>query len=69
MSKDVVSVDGKEVAVREDTAKAFRGVRWMAVVLAIFAVIMIFAALAVLTPWFRSGVEVTRPSTNDTSVR
>jgi hypothetical protein len=28
MSKDVISVDGEDVVVREDTAKAFRGVNW-----------------------------------------
>ena len=28
MAKDVISVDGKDVVVREDTAKAYRGVNW-----------------------------------------
>ena len=28
MAKDVISVDGKDVEVREDTAKAYRGVNW-----------------------------------------
>ena len=69
MSKDVITNDGQEVVVREDTAKAFRGVKWMTVVLAIFAAIMIFVALAVFTPWFRRGIEVSRPATNDANMR
>lgn len=28
MSKDVIHVHGQDVVVREDTAKAFRGVHW-----------------------------------------
>lgn len=28
MSKQVISVDGEDTLVREDTAKAFRGVHW-----------------------------------------
>ena len=28
MAKDVISVDGEDVEVREDTAKAYRGVNW-----------------------------------------
>ncbi|CAN5746811.1 hypothetical protein BH24ACI3_BH24ACI3_09460 [soil metagenome] len=28
MSKQVITVDGEEEVVREDTAKAFRGVHW-----------------------------------------
>ncbi len=28
MSKDVINVQGEDVVVREDTAKAFRGVHW-----------------------------------------
>ncbi len=39
MSKDVINVDGKDVAVREDTAKAFRGVNWALVSVAGFVII------------------------------
>ncbi len=39
MSKDVINVDGKDVIVREDTAKAFRGVKWALVSIAAFVVI------------------------------
>jgi hypothetical protein len=39
MSKDVINVDGKDVVVREDTAKAYRGVNWALISIAAFAVI------------------------------
>jgi hypothetical protein len=28
MSKEVISIEGEDVVVREDTAKAYRGVNW-----------------------------------------
>lgn len=43
MSKQVILVDGEERLVREDTAKAFRGVYWA--FLSIAAFILIAAAL------------------------
>ena len=39
MSKDVIHVDGEDVVVREDTAKAFRGVNWALVSIAAFIII------------------------------
>lgn len=48
MSKQVITVDGKEHAVREDTAKAFRGVHW--------ALISIAAFLAIMFALFVGGV-------------
>lgn len=39
MSKQVISVDGQDVAVREDTAKSFRGVHWAFLSLAAFILI------------------------------
>lgn len=46
MAKDVISVDGKEIVVREDTAKSYRFVVWgittAAIGLAIMAIL--FAA-------------------------
>ena len=46
MAKDVINVDGKDVVVREDRAKAFRFVHWgiatAAIALALMAVL--FAA-------------------------
>lgn len=43
MSKQVITVDGEETLVREDTAKAFRGVHWA--LLSIAAFILIAALL------------------------
>ncbi len=43
MSKQVISVDGQDTVVREDTAKAFRGVHWA--LLSIGAFILIAALL------------------------
>jgi hypothetical protein len=43
MAKDVINVDGKEVVVREDTAKAYRFVHWgvatAAICLALMAIL------------------------------
>lgn len=39
MSKDVIQVDGEDVVVREDTAKAFRGVNWAIISIAAFVLI------------------------------
>ncbi len=44
MKKQLVDIDGQEVMVREDVAKAYRGVNWMAIVMAIF--ILIIAVVA-----------------------
>lgn len=43
MSKQVITVDGEDTLVREDTAKAFRGVHWA--LLSIAAFILITALL------------------------
>lgn len=39
MSKQVITVDGHDTVVREDTAKAFRGVHWALLSLAAFILI------------------------------
>ena len=41
MAKQVISVNGEERVVREDTAKAFRGVHWALISLAAFILIAI----------------------------
>jgi hypothetical protein len=45
MEKNVITVDGKDIVVREDTARAYRGVWWglttVAICLAIMAVLFI----------------------------
>ena len=43
MSKQVITVDGEDRVVREDTAKAFRGVHWA--LLSVGAFILIVLAL------------------------
>ena len=45
MSKDVITVDGKETVVREDTAKAYRGTNWA--LISIFAFVLIVALVAI----------------------
>jgi hypothetical protein len=39
MAKDVIHVDGEDVIVREDTAKAWRGVNWALISILGFVVI------------------------------
>ncbi len=46
MSKDVINVDGEEKVVREDTAKAYRGVNWA--FLSIGGFILIAAIIAIV---------------------
>ena len=40
MSKDTIKVDGEDVVVREDTAKAYRGVNWALISIAAFILIL-----------------------------
>jgi flagellar basal body-associated protein FliL len=40
MAKDVIHTDGEDVVVREDTAKAFRGVNWALISVAAFIIIV-----------------------------
>ena len=40
MSEDVITVDGKDVTVREDTAKSYRGVIWALTSIGIFIFIL-----------------------------
>lgn len=48
MTKQVITVDGEERVVREDTAKAFRGVHW--------ALLSIALIVAIMLALFLSGV-------------
>lgn len=56
MSKDVINVRGDDVVVREDTAKAYRGVNWAWLSIGAFVVItlvllfMFFFSAATHTP-------------------
>lgn len=45
MSKETIKVDGEDVVVREDTAKAYRGVYWF---LGTFVVMVIVVAIIML---------------------
>jgi hypothetical protein len=42
MAKGVVKVDGEETVVREDTAKAYKGVNWAIASIAAFVIILAF---------------------------
>ena len=44
MANQRIDIDGREVMVREDVAKAYRGVNWM--VLSLAAFVLIVAAVA-----------------------
>ncbi len=44
MSKEVINVNGEDRVVREDTAKAYRGVNWMILSLVGFVVIILVVA-------------------------
>jgi hypothetical protein len=44
MAKDVINVEGQDVVVREDTAKAYRGVNWAWVSIGAFLVLMVLVA-------------------------
>jgi len=46
MAKGVVEVRGQDVEVREDTAKAYRGIRWAIISIAAFAAIVAVLFLA-----------------------
>ena len=50
MAKQLIDVDGREVMVREDVAKAYRGVNWMALSLAAFVLLVaVVAAFFLMT--------------------
>jgi hypothetical protein len=51
----VTTVDGKDVVVREDTAKAYRGVNWAWLSIGAFIVIMAIVAATFLFSASRDG--------------
>lgn len=55
MSKDVIDVNGEERVVREDTAKAYRGVNWMILSLVGFILIVVIVAAIFLMKAASSG--------------
>ncbi|HLM02358.1 MAG TPA: hypothetical protein VK400_15005 [Pyrinomonadaceae bacterium] len=56
MAKDVISVDGEDRAVREDTAKSYRGVIWALISVAAFVII---AAILVLGGFLSTATDGT----------
>lgn len=54
MSKQVITVDGEERVVREDTAKAYRGVYWALISL---AAIIIIAAILLFGGFLKLGAD------------
>ena len=46
MAKDVIPVNGEDRVVREDTAKAYRGVNWAWASIGAFVVIMVLVLIA-----------------------
>ena len=55
MAKDVINVDGKDVIVREDTARAYRGVNWAATVVIICLAIIALVAIGFFLSASRDG--------------
>jgi predicted membrane-bound mannosyltransferase len=49
MAKDVMPIDGEDVVVREDKAKAYRGVYWALASIAIFIAILVVIYAAFFT--------------------
>lgn len=56
MAKDVISVDGEERVVREDTAKSYRGVIWALTNIAAFIIIV---AILVFGGFLRTATDNT----------
>ncbi len=48
MAKDVIKIDGVDTVVREDTAKAYRGVNWMIMVLVSFVIISVLVTVGLI---------------------
>lgn len=55
MSKDVINVRGEDVVVREDTAKAYRGVNWAIISIGGFVLIVAILFVAFLIRATRNG--------------
>jgi hypothetical protein len=67
MSKEVISVQGEERVVREDTAKAYRGINWALLSVAAFVLIAAFLMFTgALSGLFSSGQQ---PATNTQTER
>ena len=61
MTKGVIEVHGQDVEVREDTYKAYRGVRWAIICIIVFAAITAVLFFAGLFTSVRDG-EIKSPA-------
>jgi hypothetical protein len=58
MAKDVITVDGEERVVREDTAKSYRGIIWALTSVAIFIIILaVLVFSGALTRIFNGNID------------
>lgn len=64
MSKDVITVHGEDVVVREDTAKAYRGVNWAWLSIGAFVIITF---ILLFTFFFSSATRTPAPSQSSPS--
>ena len=70
MSKDVINVDGKDVIVREDTARAFRGSHWaMISIIAFIAIAAIMMAVFFARSAMDGKIESPSQASNANSTR
>jgi hypothetical protein len=69
MSKDVINVHGEEKVVREDTAKAYRGVNWAFLSIGGFILIVAIVALIFFLGAARDGsIKTPAQAANSNSV-
>lgn len=69
MSKEVIHVDGKDLVVREDTAKAFRFVHWGVITAAIGLAIMVVLFFAFFWKAASNGAEILPVQTSNSNSR
>ena len=67
MSKDVINVKGKEAVVREDAAKAYRGVNWAWLSIGGFILIIAIVAIVLFLGAARDGSIQTPAQTANTN--
>ena len=65
MSKDLINVNGSDIIVRDDTAKAYRGVNWaMTVSLIALAIMILFAVVFFLRAATDGNIESPAQASN-----
>ncbi len=69
MTKDVIKVHGEDTVVREDTAKAYRGIHWAYLSIGGFIVIAAIIAIVLFLGASRDGsIETPAQTANTNSV-